>query len=629
MKEDKDLIEEIEEEIEEEIKEEIIEEIKEETIEETIEENFFNKSILIKSGLGVLAFALIILVITITYLQFSTFERVQISKSVAEYYKSIEDQLTYTEEGLVLLVPEEVVGTEMTKEVQRVLVGTQYELENLYYEGESQIVEMNLTYLGFYIPLACKINFIHEGESIRPSYENITIGKNRKDILPMFNGWAKNTIGTKILDKMQFTPDKYISYKGVSLLEVTPEVENLKLVFQVDTSIVQDIMEQMKLAVNAELIIEAENSENNNTRLAVTLLQQEAILSKEQIEALAIDLGGNKKLVEKLLVLIDEDATKILVDKLSEYGVEFSVEKIKQDRKVLKGEKINESAVLLLNTLENHFEDKFIAYNQGKPFDIESFTTITVNKLIDMYTLEIEDELTDKLYFVLNDGVGVSYQIDEETYYIKYLDNYDIVPMDIYNNIKGAGPEKEVAYVDTLDEWTEIMAPVKEFLGVEIVYVRYMKSDSKSAFVIVSPEDDSQEYWSIALYKEEAFKILESNVQDRMALLSDFPLFNIDTVLAEIETVKLKRISDSIYKTIIEEMRQLGKLSYSKKYTILYSSYDGKYISFLLSNGEEYVYKVEGTTFGTYLTTVYTKVKALKNWPDLPEIIVLQDKPEI
>jgi len=586
------------------------------------------KNSLIKGFLSIVAVMVVALVVVVTYLQLVTFEKIQEIQSAASYYESIKEQLVYTKEGLMVEIPEKVIGTEIAKKLAESLDGPNDSIENLYYDGQTQTLHINSIYLGFYMPLAYKVAFVQHGEQIGLVYQEVKIGKNKKSMPVFLEKWVRKSKLTKALEQVLFVPKEFVEYKGMYLEKVVPKGTMLALIFNVKMDQVQSTFEAIKSNVNESLRLEAEESNNTYAHEAAQLLKQSEALSEDQVERIITNIKEDQQLIEYLLVLSKESATKDLIQQLENYGVSVQIETINQKRLALLGEKIDVVADLILDTLGNHFYEKTMAYNQGKPFDIERFTTVTVAKLVAWYGLNIDASLVDQLYFVQKEGFGVSNEIVPDSYYIKYLDSYEVISKEVYEEMLGAGPYKEATYVEDLTLWKEIMKPIKLYLGVEKVYVRYMKSDGESAFIIASPEDEPQEYWSFALYKKQGFQIVESNVKNRLTLLSKYPFFNIDTATEEIETVKLKRISDSIYQTILEEMHQLGKLTYSKEYTIDYSSYDGKYISFLLSNGEAYVYKVETTSFGTYLTTVYSKEKALRNWSDLPEIIMLQKIPE-
>lgn len=485
--------------------------------------------------------------------------------------------------------------------------------------------------MGFYVPpLSIKADFIKIGDEIVLKASGFKIGKHR-----IGEFWPLDQIikgGTHIYEsfnRITLSPNRLNTYENIAFAHGKIEPGFFDLTFTIDFALIQSAFDILKSSVDPVLQDAYDVSENLTERKASEWIKQVYPLSDDQVNELINDLLGNQILTRHLMVLAGEASTNTVTELLSQYDIVIDRQQINLDRKVLEGKSIDPLAIQILEALDAQFSDQFIAYNQGKPFDIAGHNTITITELIEIAELDVEESLRAKLSFVLKNGFGVAYQIDDVTYYIRYMDGYEVVGKTDFEAIEGSGVYVEPELVNDTDLWEAIESPpLKTYFGVETVFIRYMKSDGKSAFVVASPEDDPQQYWNFALYKDETFVIIEDNVQSLMDLYSQHPYFNIETGDYEIETLTLLRIDDAIHETILIEMNQIGKIGHPSNHSIIFSSYDGKYISFVLENGNAYVYKVEGTTYGTYLTTVYDKEKAIRNWPDMPKLITLQDKPE-
>ncbi len=147
---------------------------------------------------------------------------------------------------------------------------------------------------------------------------------------------------------------------------------------------------------------------------------------------------------------------------------------------------------------------------------------------------------------------------------------------------------------------------------------------------VFSTADDPQEY-STAIFekKDKDFIIVEENVKSIEEFLTKHKDINAEIIPSEAITSTFKRINRDTYDAILDEMFIRGYISNLKNTKIVYSSYDGNsYISFMLSDGREFVFFVEQTVFGTYLATVYPKEKAITNWTDINGLILLQDPPK-
>jgi ribonucleotide reductase alpha subunit len=113
------------------------------------------------------------------------------------------------------------------------------------------------------------------------------------------------------------------------------------------------------------------------------------------------------------------------------------------------------------------------------------------------------------------------------------------------------------------------------------------------------------------------------NVSTIRELNEEHPEFNLELTTKEIEDVVVYNVNDETKLTILEDMANKGIIGNQNNYEVLYCSYGDDYLDLLLDNDIEYVYYI----YGTHLHTVYTKEEAIRMWPNLSEIITLQDRP--
>ncbi|MDF1616863.1 hypothetical protein [Petrocella sp. FN5] len=563
----------------------------------------------------------------LTYMQFATFEQFQKGESAMEYIEKDKENWVYEDHGLDILISENVIAHELSILIAKDVKDTAYNLEHLYYDGKKQALKLNLTFAGFYLPIVYYMEYSEDEGNLRVSYDKVGIGRHEFKVIGPLKYLINRGRVSRLIHEMRIDLTQYGKPSGLDLMYVVPMDQDLKLNFVVNEEEIQVVIEQMRGAINKELLPIYRASSSPLAAEAVDLLEQIYPLSADQMKRMIKDVTGGRELVRHLLVLTNETMTNQIVLELQKQGFDLDREQIALDRKALEGQIIDEYAVEIFNGLEAYFSDQIVAYNNGRPFDLLNMKTVTIQDIVRNYNIKIEDSILERMNFVLVDGFSIAYEVDPSTYYIKSLDGFEVLSKEDYEQLPGSGPYIEPKLVTDLEMWQEVETILMEKFEVERIFIRYMKTDGRSIFTIASPVNNPQIYLSVAMIKDDTIKILEDNVQSIEALLEAHPDFNIETVTREIETVQLKKISEEIQAYILEDMYQQGKLNHPSNYTIEYSSFDGKYISFLVSNGEEYVYRVEDTSFGTYLATVYDKEKAIRNWRDIPKIILLQDKP--
>lgn len=587
-------------------------------------------SIMLKTVVVFLLVLLIGVAGLVTYIQSATFDVLQKPVKATSFAEMVQDDLLYTDKGFEVLVPDEVIGTEVGQQMSLKLTDSPYTLNTIFYDGSNRSFLMNLSHSGFYLPLSITTQFEQSDSKINLKIQSIHIGKNKMKLFWPLDKFVQGLLPVSVFETIQLDPMTVALNKGVYYDEGQFDETGIRLYYKMDSELIDEFYQLLKSKADKDLIQTYKDSDDLGAQKAGDLMSQVYPLTDEQLVEVINDLRTSRVLINHLLVLAGEETTSKLAKSLSIYGITIDESQIIQDRKILEGQKWDSLFVEILNDLEAYFSDGFIAFNLGKPFDVVKHETITLKDVVKLNKLNIDKTLLSRLSFVKKDGVGVAYQLDDQTYYIRYIDSYEMQNSIEFAKYEGATTYKAPELVDDLTLWNEIEERLKVYFGVENIFVRYMKSDGESTFVIASPEDDPQQYWKFAILRDEsnALEILDDNVKTVMGLHEAHPEFNIETVTYEIERVKLIAVTEETYDTILSQLYGNGLIGSPSEYEIVYASSNSNYIAFLLNNGEQYVYKVDRSSFGTYLQTVYKKDKAITNWPDMPTMILLQDKPQ-
>lgn len=605
-----------------------MDENKQEMIDEILDEKRPVWVMVVKAIVICLVVVLIVIGGFIGGLQLKTFERMQQRQTLGEFKDGLVSALDYDEQGFEVAVTDEILAQVMAVHVAEQLV-PQASLKNIYYDSQDQHVEMNLSYFGFYLPISFQTTFEQLNNSIVIHYEQMTFGNNYESLGERLTTSVRNKIGLISMDQVIDLERIGIS-NHLTLTDLQIEATDFTLYFQVDEARIEDEVNQLRQTKDPLLFHHYKAFGDQRTKQVLEIIASIYPLSHDQIEVLVNDALSSQFIISDLLLITKGYETDGLEQLMEDYTLSIDLNKIDLERKAFSGQAIDGDIAQIFVALDTHFGDKIMALNQGKPFDIEEMTTYTIVSLAQAYDVAIEEEILNQLTFVYDEVFHVAYQIDEDAYYVRRLDDYEVINAESYNEMQGASGFITPTYVEDKALWVNVVAFIKSYLETEELFVRYMKSDGTSIFTVVSSIEDPQAYYAMAIQQRgDGFELLEEKVTSIASLLSEHPEFNAETATKDIETAAFERIGDDILDLIIDELYDQRKIPSKSEASIVYSSYDGsKYITFKLSNGDEYVYKVENTVYGTYLSTVYTKAKALRNWKDLPELLVLQDPPE-
>ena len=594
-----------------------------------VEDQFKKKRQLILRAFLISLFGILLLCAGfIGFLQFTTFENYQ-TKENLQTYLSGDLNLTSQDGMIELELPTAVISEEMTMYFKRAFVDTPYELSSLYYNPATDYVEVNLTLAGFYIPIYLDIQPIIENQEVVLHYNAFGFTNKQIEAKGFFKSLINWIAPMDLIQDLRLDMNRYPLKQGLVLREIDSNVTGFKVTLGLDEAYMEQLLTTYQAGIDPSVYEIFMNSVSDNHEAIETLAGQVYPLDEDQVAVLVEDALTDRVLLKEMLMLMDEEALADLADTLKASGVTLDTKNILLGQKAFVGKEKDAIIMDLFDALSTHFEDKMLAFNQGKPFDLTIMRTLTVDVLANMYDVIIDSEDMARLSFVYDNGFKVAYRVDEDAYYIRGLEHYEVVDKATYESMMGSTPFIRPTYVTNGDLWKSVTDYIRTYHNSEGVWVRYMKSDGESVFAVISLYENPQDYWPMALSISEdgTLTVLDENVKKITSFIQEFPDFNAETIPLEIETVSLKEIDEEIHQLILDELYYQRIISSKKDVSIVYSSYNGKYIAFKLSTGSEYVYKVEGTTYGTYLSTVYTKDKAVRNWRDLPELLTLQDDP--
>ena len=597
-----------------------------ESLIEQEDRNMSKRSRLLKVVVALVGFTLLVIGAFITFLQLNSFDRVQAHMSGRAFAAETASTMTYGKDGYSVLVPNEVIAGSLSAIVSETLEERPATLQHLFYDGTTRRADMNLTLMGFYVPVSTAISIEEVEGALHLEISDYRLGKEgltSPGLVALLSGLSDSKQVVSLSD--------YGVPEGLGITELAMVPEGLQLNFQVDEDMIHEEIEKIRRKIDPVSISYYRSFEEERTEPVLAIAQTIYPLNSRQVASLVDDARKGQYLINDLLLLTEGYDMTQLNEKLAVYGVSVDSEKIIMERKGFKGQAIDPDIASLFMALDTHFGEEIMAFNGGKPFDMATMSTMTVAALAEAYDLGINPETVDRLSFVYEDEFKVAYKLDGDSYYIRSIDDYEVVNREAYEALDGSKSFVAPYYVDDIAMWDMTVDTLTQHFEAEELFVRYMKTDGKSIFAVVSTASDPQDYWSSALMMSElgVVKLLQENVRSIPALMAAHPEFNIETATREVETSDYERISEDTHATIMDELFSRRMISRSEEVTIDYSSYDGNtYIAFKLSNDDEYVFKVENTVYGTYLATVYTKERALRNWRDLPEILLLQDPPD-
>lgn len=588
-----------------------------------------------KTGIKVFILVVFIGIVSIsaflTYLQWTTFDITYQSKAIETFLgdENLKNTFIITGNEIELTLPINVVNTELTKNILKMDLPSYFDINSVEVDTDKGRLNVNSTIFGFQFPFSSKLTHTLTGSSILIDIEDITLGK--KGIV--LSDFIYNRLKASLFNA-SFPITLETSTLGGSDLVKVSQVELIKGGYNVDLEINQsmiiDALKKIEGSANDELLMLFENSDKMEEQKAAETIKNVMALSSTDIEVIIKDALLNAEIISNIMLLADLDVIDEIFKSFSKYLDKVNKDKVLATKGFMLSDILYTYYYDIFDALENYYFAEEIMYiNKGKPYTFSSREEVTIKKIVDETEVKIQDVTLDKLAFIYNSQekkLMISYSLDKNNYLILDKDSEEIIIDAIdYQELYGTLDTGEANKVTDKKMWESIYSKLIDYFSTEKVYIRYMNADDKYAFVVASPDYSYQNYWVFALEKDnDSWLLLEDNLNSIGELNDAHPEFNLDTATNEMDTVAIYNLDDDMYQVILKDMSNKGIIDDPSNYSIEYCSYGNQYIAFRLSNGEEYVYLVSSM----YLHTVFEKSTAINYWENIPEIIMLQEKPE-
>ncbi len=552
-------------------------------------------------------------------LQFSLFDDMHEKKDLEAYLKETSDH-SYADGKLHLTIPADVISTEFEKNAEGLWT----------YQPETGRLVSNATMYGFYVPLSFDLIVSEvEQKGIYFSYDNLAMGSHHWPSLGLWGRLAKANIVDPlfpyIVDLTKTDPYGLLNPEKIEKNET-----GLIATFTVDREKVMNLITEMRGHVSEDLANGFAVSDNISKQKAAQWMTDRKALSDEDITLLLEDAFGAKNISNYMLLLIDADTAANLTRDLPLVFGYLDTALLDSKRYELVGEAIESYADLLNGLYKGYLEDGTVIVSYGRAYSPDLGGTLGFAEAAEKENLEVPAEILEKLSVAFDpaDGTPVAvYDVDGSNV-ILFTDegrtemekeNYEIR----YPKIQPPEPTREIGAAT----WNSFEKTLKNYFQVDEVFIRYLSEDGMQAFVIASPEDDYQNYWVMTMELSadgKSWIITDDNVESLAALAESQPLFNMDLATNEFEHVRVYPLQEGDKALIIEQLIEKGYLNKGDGVSIDYCSYDGTYISFRLTSGVEYVYKVEEM----YLAILLLKEAAIERWADVPDMLLLDEPTE-
>jgi len=611
-----------------------------------------HKKLILKTAIIIVSVLIVLLATLIIYMNAHLYEINETPYTIEQYLSDIDGGMAYTVEGNVIsfLMPKEVLTTQIIQNANNFILPKHYDIKALRV-NEIGRLEVNATYYGFNWSFSCAINPTINDGVISLDISDMTLTdkdsrflyKRQQKKLAYFLGkqfpvtYDTSELGLGDLVKMTdlvFVPNQLsIATTSINTVENDNQLDGLASgSYKVSLEVNQDLLIQELKTVgdtaNEDIIQMYRNSETSEDTIATEYITNADNLTSEDITYFINDYLTSKDLLRNILLMSNIDILeRVFKDYESFLSGISQTEIIETKGEVLSGNLMQYYSLLkdALDTI--YFPDTEMYFSQGQPYDFKK-GTITVRLINDEQTLGISDSILEKMKFCHENGtdlVKLSYMVDQNTYLVLSDETQALYQKDAYDSTYGVPDYGDAKYCDDIETWEAIESQVKAYFSVEQVYIRFMKSDDRYVFAIVSPITSYQNYWVFVYEKVgDEYIIVMDNITTMKEINDNLPDFNLDLATKDIEDVTLYNISEETKETILQDMSNKRIIESSNDNQIVYCSYGGDYLDLLLDNGIEYVYYI----YGTHLHTVYQKEEAIANWPNLSELITLQDKPD-
>lgn len=578
----------------------------------------------------VISIPLVLLAGVLIYLYLSLYEINYTPETFSKFWQRHESagSMQAGDNKIRLELPEAVISTELALKAKEMALSEGLKVDTVIVDTGAQRVQANVTYHGIHLPVDFGYEMTTQKTGIAWDITDMIIGKgliskDREETRRLLETYATGVFPVTV-DFSQALDGEMLSIAGVESSE-----ESLTVVMQIEAGSVRNLIQMVRQSLNPILLEGLKNSTDPDALAVYGLLSKAEALTQADVDDVINHALKKDDVIAQLLMAADSSTQSQIIDL---YGIYLEG----VDQKTLTANKM----ALLLPSLTNYrdalmtslesvvFANEILYVQRGQPYRLSDHTPITAAQINQLTGMGIPEVVLKDLEFAYdreNRGFVLAYAIDSEN--IVLMNDLDaaLISRNDYETRYGVTDTGTARKVDTLSDWDMLEQAAIEFFQSEQVFMRYMRMDDRYAFVIASPDFKVQNYWMLALEKDAdgTYKLLAGNIDSLEAFNREYPDFNMALTTDEIHSITLYNLEETYLQTIIKDLTNKHKLSQGDGIAPVYYAYGNKYIALKLSDGREMVYQVDRL----YLKTVYDKDIAVREWADIPDLILLEDKP--
>lgn len=581
-----------------------------------------NKKLLVVLGVFV---GLLLLLISILHI--NSYNPEYELKTIYDYWEQTnsKDKATIKNNQMIFTIPDNVMSSEMTLAFKRIDKKTRYKISNTMLDSNDKTIIFEGKLFGVSFPIKGEFSYKLEEGRLIGEIESVSIAKavklNKKNTGKMMK-WLFSDNYPFVFDGKSFFENDMLLIKDIkwkeSLFEVTIEIKEAVL-----------IKELKEIQKNANQIVLKHFKEKGNEKekLAAKLIETSQH-SEADKELLYKDVFAGGDITAGILTICNQGHASKIFEKYKKALFPIEEAKVKQKREDTIFAGLEKYRGLIEDALNyKYFSEEKPYINKNKVYSVGLKEYPTPKILDSRFSLAIPKDIIDKMSFYYeknSKSILITYMLDEQGIIVMDKNTYKVVNKSAIDKNSDFTDTGRVSPVNDKAIWDNIYKQLQRYYQEQAPLVRYMKADDRYAFVIASSSFAYQSFDVFAMKKEENnWEIIKQNIKTIEELNQEYPEFNLETATLDIERVKIYQLEEDMLQVMIDDMLNKKIVRDKTIKDIIFCSYGNDYIAFKMSDGKEYVYKV----YRMYLHTILSKDQAIKNWPDLPEIITLQEKP--
>ncbi|MFP4697841.1 MAG: hypothetical protein ACLFMO_03950 [Eubacteriales bacterium] len=502
-------------------------------------------------------------------------------------------------------------------------------VESVQFNIKDKTISINGMYKSIPIPLNVKVEFKAIDNTIVIKPNGLTWGKWNIP-LPMFQKKFEkhlNEIEYVSITREELNIPSFVDIKRINNLE-----DKVELVFRINEEMVEKLFNSFITNYNKEILLYYSQLDDSDYKLIYGIIESRDIEEKD-IQLFLEDFIKDKALFEKLFVILEDEKVEEIFKEYKPYLNGLDKEEVYNIKANFLAEQRIKSSKAIFNTI-NLYEKQvakkpFLRYG-NKPYDAEREQFITVEFLKDFYNLPVSDNFIQRTGLVYDESKEkfvLAHFVNSHKVMIFYgEEEYEIISDYQYNNTykKQDFEVGEKEFLKRGNKDRELIEDVlADYWETDKVFIRYLVSDNKNAYVIASHGYRYQTFLNFIMEKQEGkWKVLEVDINDIKEFNDKYPEINVKLLpnnIPDSSNIILLSYNDRL--NIIENLYSEGLIENKNYNQLEYASFANDYIALMTADGEEFVYTVSYS----FLDKLYTKDEAINLFNDLPFYITLQN----